>query len=834
MPLTDLTAKAHPCGHRIDIGWRNPDDARYPGMRIVRRASHFPLTPTPVTSKDGDIVLDDDAPAFTLNEKGERCYSHADEDGLHGETTYYYALFPFHPDTPGDFVQDEQNRVAALATSSYGIADQLYRLLPQIYHRYDQALAASPPDGLAPEDREKGPLRRLLAVVGSHFDLIQSHAKAVQDLHDVSRLDGRLLPLLADWIGWRTNYRLGFDRQRRELRYAPGIYETVGIVPTAEATVKRLLGWESRTKSFADNVFLTNSPERLNLILQRRGVDGAWLAPADSVDVDEVERRIPGANGQPFSLNSAYEGRASAVVDEQQRVWLFYHTLRKRAQVTTSVQGVPDTTTSRYGRWDIWYKRFEDGAWRPSQAFTDDTALDRHPNAVLHSGGLWLFWDRWDEQNRHWRLMVATNQAGTWTAPEPLWAALLGSDDDDRKHPVAINDDAGGLWLFWLRRTGGLWRIEYNRHDGVNWVRLADNPGVLPHAGPGERVSDGPFSVLFHPTDAARRLWLFWQRRDEVGGGQHRRRIAWRTKPTLDPDAADWSATADLPVVEPVADDLEPAALLRADSNVELFWCSNRDRSFSVWHDTLDLVTTTWAEAQSVTTNPFSQRGPSVIGVGDETWLFYASNESIFYQSEAYRATTTLDTRYAGSTTLHATNAAKLAFLSKVDEETGERRGGDYQDFNTYTFDTGEDGERMNRHWYARDTVGLYLTPTSDDPSVIVSDRRRIEDVLKQFLPIQLRTVFIIEPPAYAERVYTDDFPDDEVQRTIGEMAYDSTLPETYAGASDAYEDIAPGWMWMYSWSEMTPHHRTVDFATLPINTAARTWHIAVTPGDGI
>ena len=101
------------------------------------------------------------------------------------------------------------------------------------------------------------------------------------DLYNLDKVDGHLLPLLAEWIGWQTDYRLEIAAQRNEIRNAPYVYKTIGLIPTVEATVKRLIGWESRTKEFVHNVFLSNSPERLNIWACQRNGAGEWSKPAE-------------------------------------------------------------------------------------------------------------------------------------------------------------------------------------------------------------------------------------------------------------------------------------------------------------------------------------------------------------------------------------------------------------------------------------------------------------------------------------------------------------------------------------------------------------------------
>jgi hypothetical protein len=197
--------------------------------------------------------------------------------------------------------------------------------------------------------------------------------------------------------------------------------------------------------------------------------------------------------------------------------------------------------------------------------------------------------------------------------------------------------------------------------------------------------------------------------------------------------------------------------------------------------------------------------------------LFYLSNESVSYASEVYRATETVDFRYAGSTTVDTRNVVRMALHERFD------------DFQTYVYDTGRD----DRDWYARDTVGIYLDPDTEDPQVITRNRNLINNVLRQFLPIQVRIVFII-PIVSRERVYTYDFPTEEPQRLIGESWFDSMDTEdgdTYSGIVDEYVDTMVGWIYMHAWSEEFTDHTTVDFNAEEINTNFRTVHVGLQAG---
>ncbi|MCP4709624.1 MAG: hypothetical protein GY869_13440, partial [Planctomycetes bacterium] len=278
MQLININAFTHPLGNRIDLNWEFPGEATHPGIRVMRREGTHPVSP-----RDGVLV-----------DEGIGLQSVTDSS-LKAETVYYYSMFPYKNDPP-EFAIDVNNRTSALATANYNSTGQLYELLPGIYHRYDTNVPGQNSTGLSDSDKTRGQLHRFLDLPGSQFDLFYSCAKAMLDMYNVDRIDGQLLSLLAQWIGWQTDYGLEYETQRNDLKNAPHVYRTIGLNPTVEATIKRVTGWNyCRVKEFVHNVFLSNKPERYNI----------WLKSFDG----STESR------EPLSLDFAYEGRPSIVKD---------------------------------------------------------------------------------------------------------------------------------------------------------------------------------------------------------------------------------------------------------------------------------------------------------------------------------------------------------------------------------------------------------------------------------------------------------------------------------------------------------------------------------------
>lgn len=679
MRLQNIAARAHADGNRIDLSWSNPNPGGFPGVRVVRREHTHPLTPN-----DGVVVI-----------QGTGLLS-ATDVGLLGETTYYYTLFPF-VGAPPVFEGDPHNRASALATAPYDFAGQMYALLPAVYHRYDEAAGPTSDSAVAAADRGKGQLRRFLDLPGSQFDQIYSLARAALNFVDVDRVEGVLLPLLAQWIGWHTDYSLEVAAQRNEVRFAPEIYQTIGLIPTVEATVKRITNWESKTKEFVHNVARTNQPERLNLWSMLR-------PPAGNFGASTLA-----------SVNFVYEGRPTAVREIDGSISFFYQTHRAHG-------------------WDIWTKQFvasQPQPWQPSAPVVGQPGTDTHPTAAMQGVLLWLFWESYDPTqapgNRKWQIKFRQRAAGVWSD-----SAVFGDAATERRMPAAVADNSGGLWLFWLERTVTGWSVKYNRHDGTQW--LATPVDFPADAGQDPRV-EGDLIALFHPTSASQRIWLFWVRH-EAGGpaNQSRWTIKFRIKQGLNPATSDWSAVRTLPKAAPDNHDREPAGMIAAGGNIELFWSSTRSGGWTLWHATLDIGTLAFGAPQQLTNTPYSNRAPLAVDTGAGTLLVYRSNESLLHTSSVYGATQTLDVRYNGATTADTRNAAKIALRGKFD------------DFQTYTYDAGTNGVRTNNDRIARDTIGLYLTPDTIDPAAIKATVSRLANALGEFMPSSERAVFITPP----------------------------------------------------------------------------------------
>jgi phage tail-like protein len=672
MALVGITATPVAGAAQIRLGWAYPPGGGIAGVRVTRAERSYPATPD-----DGVVIAD----GLGLTSATDAAL----DDGV----IYYYSLFPFSG-SPRVYQIDRANRATALASLPSNAAARMFALLPRVYHRYDTTL---PPAPASPADAAHGQLRRFLDLPGGQLDLFASVLAALRNAHDPSQVDGRLLPLLAAWLGWQNDFTLEFAAQRRDLRAAPSLYRTIAIVPTIEATVKRLIGAECRSKELVHNVLASNRPERLNWWARRRSAGGAWTS-----------------DDAPLSLDAAFDGRPALARAADGELWLAYHV----------VDG--DRST-------IWLKRraaAPDSAWSPSRPVVYRPGIDRDPTAAAQGVRVWLIWSVYDRATQRWSLdgrIFAGPGGATVTA-----APLPGDPTVERRRPAAIADATGGVWLFWMERPAALapWVVKFSRHDGTDWE--AGAPHAVSGIGapaPADAIDDDLFAMFDAP---ASRIRLCWTRREPITGlGATRWRMFTRTKAALDPTIADWTAAVSVgDTTAPTSDhdDREPFAFA-GPAGIELAFSSNRDGRFAIW--TLPL-----AGAAALTGGTTaSERAPAAFVDGAETFLVFRSNRGVPYRSAVYAATETVDQRYAGGTTADTRNAAKLALRRSFD------------DFQTYSYDAGRNGVRRNSDWYAHDTVGLYVAPTSASAAEVLAALRRLTQGLTRFMPATERAVFV-------------------------------------------------------------------------------------------
>lgn len=787
----ELQARANLGGQRIDLDWSwrtsGQESTRF---RLLRRERRYPASPN-----DGVCVLDMGVPVDTDPHRvprtyqldagmapgssgilaevedpgsGDLAYSFSVADRGLAEEIYYYTLF----------VGEEPSvkpvaRASATASGCYGLAEQLYRLLPGVHRAFDEPL---------PADREQGALRKFLAVFGAALDYLRSRAEGLRGLHDVLQTRADLLPHLAQWIGWDLDLTQDEIAQRMEILFAPELYRTVGTLPNIQALVNRVTGWDCRIKEFVHNVCLSNAPETIHLWdiweVSRNSAGTAWLTPV---------RRTAAEN---------YDGRPCCVRDAGSNTWLFWHSRRSGGRgiwcQSLDVPGAapcrielcaPDDAGSlllnagapsvilagkdlwlfcesgQAGKREVWCaanlspgslgKELSDKASTyPAQNLSLHPADDANPAAVTLGDQVWVFW----QSNRRGPtdIWARVHKNGQWGPPKRITTAGFR-----HRVPAAVVDKNNTLWLFYCEdyhsEEGVSCRLRCRTFDGRAWTEKED-------AGTNGPCDESPAAVVRGDS-----IWLFWHTRDAKGHWQIRSKTFNGTK---------WAKSVQ--VADHPAADKEPAALVDSNGRVRVFWRSQRRGYFRIS-----------GQAQG---------------------------------SEYPLQSCTVDTRNADM--LEHVHLQKEAFKNRV-----------HYTYDTRVHDAGRTGIN-NGAWCARDTVGVYLTPDILDAELIVQGQELVRGLIQRFLPLQTRILFVIEPPVVLEKVYTYDFPGDEPQAFIGEQYVDILeRVEQYDGPGEDYVDTLPDWIWMCVWSESSREHRTVDFKVDPIITRYRTWQAGLKSG---
>lgn len=847
--LKYIKAAAHPQGNRVDLRWLNPKPEEYPGVRVVGREGTHPTTPF-----DGHLVaeiannllftldlsygrhLDNKIVSTGLSDQfvfhrimvstgaavsvtvpgnqweiseGDEVYlvyrdnellniyglAEASDTGLLPGQVVYYTLFPYNGQ-PVQHLFNPRNRVTCFATDSMDYAGRMYQQLPVIYHRYDTRLplpGQAAKAGMSEADRQRGQLRRFLDLTGTQLDQFHSFATAALDLHDMYRVDGNLLPLLAQWIGWDTLFSPEVAGQRNEIRYAPELMQTQGQIPNIETQVRLITGMENQTREMANNMFIVNRPEELNFWLAHRDNTGAWTAQ------EEV-----------FSLDMAFEGRPSAVRDHSGVLWLFYHICRNND-------------------WDIWYKTFKEGqGWTPSQPLTGTPGTDMHPCAVLRDKTLMVFWNSYDKENRAWSIKYRENTGGTWSDIVTFDSGITGAGVQ-RKSPCAVVDGSGKVWLFWLETNTAetiptethRWQLKVNRFDGTQWeLTEAEDFPLDGIADP--RVGTDAFAMV-RAVGGAESIVLSWTRKHIGTDGTIRgKEIACREKTGTAAVTGGWGPVKVMAGGRAsfLYHDCEPYTLPGSNGEIDLYWSSNRSGAYALWNILVtDLSSVTEIDSTAavrIIDSVYSQRYSVPFRSGDGICLVYRSNQGISYQGSVSRSAGQADFRRAGCTALD--HRDRHMYL----------RVGKFNDCLTYTYDTGPNGIPDNSTWYACDTVGIYLTPDSDDIESTLKKLKTLEPVLRQLLPLHTRAVFILRPFVTDEPVYTYSLPDAAQPYFITETIDDTVQTEVYPGINESYTNRIPSWSLLKSWSPATTGSKSVDFDVTPADTASRSWHIAL------
>ncbi len=213
---------------------------------------------------------------------------------------------------------------------------------------------------------------------------------------------------------------------------------------------------------------------------------------------------------------------------------------------------------------DIWSNHYTPGGgWQGNEQRTSSTDIDNSPYAVAASNGdIWLFWSRTTGSNTDIWSARYERSTGAWQAESPVT-----SNSAVDRNPVAIEDDSGTMWVFWLSdRSGNLdiWYSRYHQFMGRFLVNTALTTDVL---------AETNLALL---CGTAGRIWVFWSSYAAVAGFSN---VSYKTYTT----ESGWGSTVHL--TSGVEGDFLPVAIEDGEGKVHAFWTKVKfDDDFTVIH----------------------------------------------------------------------------------------------------------------------------------------------------------------------------------------------------------------------------------------------------------
>jgi hypothetical protein len=237
------------------------------------------------------------------------------------------------------------------------------------------------------------------------------------------------------------------------------------------------------------------------------------------------------------------------------------------------------------GTTEIWYKRY---SWA-SDSWGNDTKLTTDPRTTFQisavedrAGGIWVFWisERGGAVDRDIWYKRYSRASDSWENDTKL------TTDPQDSAPFALADRAGDIWVFWMSTRSGNFDIWYKRysHTSDSWgndTQLTTDLG-------------GDYSP-FALADRAGDIWVFWYSQRGTTDLDIRYK---RYSHTSDSWGNDTQLTTDL------GSDSAPFALVDRAGDIWVFWMSTRSGKFDIWYKRYSQAIDRWGNDTQLTTDP--------------------------------------------------------------------------------------------------------------------------------------------------------------------------------------------------------------------------------------
>lgn len=402
--------------------------------------------------------------------------------------------------------------------------------------------------------------------------------------------------------------------------------------------------------------------------------------------------------------------------------------------------------------WELWSIRNDGTAFNTPSQLTITTDVHARPAlAVDGAGTMWMFYEA-DTGGR--REIFRQRLDGVDAAPV---AARAGTSDDTPTFSALDQDSATAwdgtqIWLFFSSNREGQWDIWARTFD--NTATASDVIRLTDHA------ADDTSPAAVHRPGPPNQLWLFWSSR--------RRGPADIWTRVLDLGTGVWSNPTRV-TDSPLRDD-RPAAAVDSTGKLWLFWTRDDGGRQTLWFRTFD--GTTWSAESALDVGHARDESPAVVAWKTGVFLLWHSDAEGPWQiwgrindGTVWHAATLLSASVQGNkepaAAIDSPGGMRVVWRSQRRARRYRSRTldftdpqmlaemGTFEDRGHYTYDTGLDPN----DWYARGTVGLYLTPDTHDAAKIAAAVDRATSFIEPFRAAPVRYTWPMGDIAVEETV---------------------------------------------------------------------------------
>lgn len=395
--------------------------------------------------------------------------------------------------------------------------------------------------------------------------------------------------------------------------------------------------------------------------------------------------------------------------------------------------------------------------------------------------------------------------AGDWS----IFTIASGLPGNDVRSLLVAPD--GTLWAgtatgIGVRAADGTWR-SWRQATGLpsDTVRallgLSSSVRELAAGGAGNRE---PTTCL----DDDGRIWLIWSQLQSGDPAEDRWTLRRRC---YDPATDVWDAETAV-TTQPGgsrAADRQPAAIAVPGAGPRVFFRSDRGGNNAIWWLSLSSAGVPSA-LESLPEDAASTSAPAPARVAGEIWLLHRSDANLALgdlpTSASPRALDARSERLSEAGSLHRVAGSTTPVLADRLRNSGRRSWGDLLSYTPQKPGGPFEPPLEPNELITRSTLGLYVSAGREGRPLTQKMADRLEQLLAQFLPINLRAVIILAPSIEVEVVYA-------AGADILETYFDKyPMTDVFGPITDATTAVLPQWVVLTS---NTAGHLSADPANL-------------------